>query len=493
MARGGARRPDRPPAAYRPDGPAWLPTLLALSLLASSSVLLGCSGDEWVGQTAIPPPLPVDEVGAWDATPQTFATTFYVRPPGEQYGSDDGSSWTNAFSDLPAALQRGAQYYVAAGEYDEAEPDGEAYVDHTFEDPEDGEQFIGIFKATEQDHGSEDGWDSLFAEGPARFGPFAFVTGRYIIDGQTGEAATGHGIHVAVKPEACPSSHSLTLYFNWNAQSHFIGLHHLDISHCGGVGDPEGPAQDAIYGYHTDDSEVSNVTIKHCYVHDTKRVLTFILGWTNVLIEDSYYERSGQHHESSSLAMRDAENVVVRRNVFKDAINVYVSLQTVRHVHLYSNVFVGTIDGWDIWNSIHSSEPLTNVFIYGNTFYNLTGLSTGLRFSGTTTNLQVFNNIWAHNRTNQIPMAGDHDFNAFWDNWRVDTDPHQDLNEQVDEPNAQVLDADPFVDGEALDFHLTIPTDPGATLPAPYDLDHDGLRHGQDGVWDRGAFERSTP
>ncbi|MBW2458313.1 MAG: hypothetical protein JRI68_27670, partial [Deltaproteobacteria bacterium] len=268
---------------------------LAIALTAACcSLQLGCSDDEWIAQPPPPPP-PIGDVGAWDDSPQSFATTLYVRPPGETYGAGDGSSWANAFSDLPAELERGAKYYVAAGEYDDAEPNGEAYADHSFEDAEVDDQFIGIFKATAADHGDDAGWETSFAEGPARFGPLAFVTGRYILDGQTGDRDAGHGIQVAINPDACESPHALALYFTWNAQSHFIGLHHLDISLCGGVGDPEGPAQDAIYGYHTDDSDVSHVTIKHCYVHDTKRVLTFILGWSNVLIEDSYYERSGQH------------------------------------------------------------------------------------------------------------------------------------------------------------------------------------------------------
>ena len=83
----------------------------------------------------------------------------------------------------------------------------------------------------------------------------------------------------------------------------------------------------------------------------------------------------------------------VRNNVFKDAINVFVSLQTVQDVHIYGNVFVGTLADWDVWNSIHSSEPMQNVFIYNNTFYGLTGLSTGFRFTGDTNNVVVKNNL----------------------------------------------------------------------------------------------------
>jgi hypothetical protein len=313
------------------------------------------------------------------------------------------------------------------------------------------------------------------------------ITGHYLLDGVEGAGTSGHGIRIAVKPAICTNSRANSFYFDWNAQSHHVGLHHLDISFCGAVGDPTNPPQDAIYGYMTDSYSVSHVTIRNCYVHDTKRVLAFFLGWNEVVLEDSFFERSGQHHESSSLAMRNASNVVVRNNVFKDAINVFVSLQTVQHVHIQGNVFVSTLAGWDIWNSIHSSEPLQNVFIYNNTFHGLTGLSTGLRFTGETANLVVKNNLWAHNRTNQLPMAGEHDYNAFFDNIRPDS--NQDLNLTVQEEHVQVMASDPFLNAAVLDFHLKQATDPGAALGAPYDRDPDGKQRGADGTWDRGAFE----
>ena len=430
----------------------------------------------------------VDDIGAWDNGKQEFAKTYCVRPPGPTYGAGDGSSWTDAFADLPEELERGARYLVASGNYDETAPQGdEPYTDYAFDDREDGDQFIAVVKATAGDHGTDEGWKASLAQGPAVFGPVSMATGHYFLDGVEGTGNSGHGIRIVVNPAVCTDSHANAFYFAWNAQSHYVGLHHLDISFCGGVGDPAEPAQDAIYGYMTDSYDVGHVTIRDSYVHDTKRVLAFFLGWKDVLLERSFFERSGQHHESSSLAMRDARHVIVRNNVFKDAINVFVSLQDVRDVHIYGNVFVSTLAGWDIWNSIHSSEPMRNVFVHNNTFYGLTGLSTGFRFTSTTTNVQVNNNLWAHNRTNQIPMAGEHDFNAFYDNIRPDS--REDLSRAVEEDHVQVMGDDPFQDAASLDFHLRTPTDPGQTLEAIYSRDPDGKARGEDGSWDRGAFE----
>jgi len=62
------------------------------------------------------------------------------------------------------------------------------------------------------------------------------------------------------------------------------------------------------------------------------------------------------------------------------------------------------------------------------------------------------------------------------------------------EANAQTAPAtDPFVPRDSLNFQLTRPTDPGVTLPAPFNTDMRGRVRGADGVWDRGALEFVRP
>src|SRR5262249_52430766 len=53
----------------------------------------------------------------------------------------------------------------------------------------------------------------------------------------------------------------------------------------------------------------------------------------------------------------------------------------------------------------------------------------------------------------------------------------------------QVSNGIPFVNLGAGDYHLTSGTEPGLSLGAPYGMDMDGKVRGQDGTWDRGAFE----
>ncbi|MBF0227743.1 MAG: hypothetical protein HQK76_20025 [Desulfobacterales bacterium] len=127
-----------------------------------------------------------------DAMDRSFSMIFYVRPPGQTYGTGDGSSWSNAFSNLPKNLIRGSKYYMAFGDYDLG-PFTTYYEYHSFNDPEEDELYIGIYKATQQDHGTDQGWNSSLGAGNAHLGTISFTTGYYVIDGQWGEKDQGYG------------------------------------------------------------------------------------------------------------------------------------------------------------------------------------------------------------------------------------------------------------------------------------------------------------
>lgn len=75
---------------------------------------------------------------------------FYIRAGAT--GKNDGSDWTNAWTDLPETLERGAIYYIAAG----------TYGPHLFDDEEVGEQVITIKKATIDDHGIDQSWENSY-------------------------------------------------------------------------------------------------------------------------------------------------------------------------------------------------------------------------------------------------------------------------------------------------------------------------------------------
>ncbi|MEN6626348.1 MAG: hypothetical protein ABFD69_08995, partial [Candidatus Sumerlaeia bacterium] len=70
----------------------------------------------------------------------SMAADYYVRAG----AGGNGSDWANAYGSLPATLQRGSTYHIAAG----------SYGSHQFNDAESGTAMITIKKATAADHGT---------------------------------------------------------------------------------------------------------------------------------------------------------------------------------------------------------------------------------------------------------------------------------------------------------------------------------------------------
>jgi len=95
----------------------------------------------------------------------------YVREAAD--GAADGSSWEDAWNELPEELERGQIYLIAAGDYSA----------RTLDDPAAGDATIMIRRATRNHHGTDVGWHDEYADGPASFGPLAFQSPLWIFDG----------------------------------------------------------------------------------------------------------------------------------------------------------------------------------------------------------------------------------------------------------------------------------------------------------------------
>ncbi len=420
----------------------------------------------------------------------SFDQTFYVRPPGNPYGTGDGSSWTNAFADLPETLIRGAKYYLASGNYDLV-PFSEHYEWHGFNDAEDGDKYIGVFKATANDHGTNDGWEEAFGEGTANLGPITLTTGNYIFDGQTGEKTSGHGFKLTTRDT--DNFQAKIVCFPWNSKSHHIKFSHVDFEHSGNYGyNSLNPAHDVIKGDPVDESvKLRYLYFTNCYIHDANRSLLTLLDAENVLFESCYFARGGLHQECSSIAVRLSKNIVFRRNIFEDTKNVFFALRWVDNIYIYSNIFIGNIDvgHWEIYSAIHNGEGHAyNVHIYGNTFSNLKGLAGGVRLLGEHSNIFTYNNLWANCKTNNINLDGIHSHNAFYENYRVNDFPEpQKIDENIADEYKQILTSNPFTSAD--NFQLSYATEDGNHLSAPFNIDFNGNIRGVDGIWDRGAFE----
>jgi hypothetical protein len=135
---------------------------------------------------------PRPATGAWDAGAYQSApaNTFYVRAGATGNGS--GSDWTNAYTQLPSNLTRGAIYYVADG----------TYPSYAFVLPANSSAtLITVKKATPANHGTGVGWSDGYGQGQAVFSAGLSQTtntnGYLTIDGQIERARYGFKINFA--------------------------------------------------------------------------------------------------------------------------------------------------------------------------------------------------------------------------------------------------------------------------------------------------------
>lgn len=432
------------------------------------------------------------------------AQTFYVRQGAT--GTGDGSNWTNAYTALPTTLQRGATYYVAAGNYPQ----------YIFQDPESGTTYITVKKATTSDHGTNTGWSASYGNGVAHFQDFVFFTGYYIIDGQTGggPGSWGTGFGFSIHPDSAKYLVNFAKpgFGHTGQLATHVTLEHINMA-GGGYNSPTG--NDGIFAIETTNQPglgVDNLTISYCYIHDT-RVGTdplYIQWANNVTVQYTYIARnmSGASH-SQGMILDGTNNTVIRYNRFEDIngsaiINIgkIMSGTSVNNnIQIYGNLFMDSVgqpssgagvgDGAIANVGATTGYDVTGAKIYNNTFVRLTGMNTGINIPIGSNNL-VYNNIWwdcTDPSTGQgltyMYVAGTEDYNTFINslkpNWTVNT---HDVVQST---------GDPFANSANNNFSLSGPTAPGLALSAPFNVDMLGHTSDINGAWDRGAFQYAGP
>ncbi|HBG47397.1 MAG TPA: hypothetical protein DDW94_10490 [Deltaproteobacteria bacterium] len=409
------------------------------------------------------------------------AAVQYVRSG----ASGNGSSWSNAYGQLPATLVRGDTYYIAAG----------SYGGRTFNDAQSGSTYIYIKKATAADHGTDTGWSSAYA-GTATFGSLVFSKGYYDIDGKVGGGpgsfTSGHGFKIAT----AASGLGKVITIN-NVTG--IRIRHAEIyfNNLGTTGQVSGltATGDLIYAI----SGGSDLLVQYCWLHDSARTIFYPINWSNITFEYNRIERNGVNWSSSNhselFSSRQVSNVTVRYNYILDwkstgglifgGVVSSAAASTSSNIYIYGNIFEwtknwgntandGVIGGWN-----HSWMYVKTVRIFNNTFVNITDSNPSDAASifpiiSHLSDVVVQNNIW-YNANPRI-INGSHNYNWFNSN-------------SHSESNAQVSSSNPFVNYSGKNYKLSTATAGGATLSAPYNFDMDNVSRGQDGNWDRGAYE----
>jgi hypothetical protein len=402
-------------------------------------------------------------------------------------GNGDGSDWTHACPDLTgvcagSALVRGATYYVASGNYSAV----------SFSVP--GTQAITLKKASLTDHGTDTGWSSSYASGPASFPHWSFSSGNWILDGNGRTNPTsGHGFKLDLPGlnSGCSSSFCTAIWLDGTRDIDNIKFRYTEIL---GFGALVSRPLDGIYSA-TSTGSASNISFSYGYVHEFgspgRAMVAAGGGIRSWMFENSVVARI----RGMALDDQGSSNITIRNNFFEDidATAVIVSENagasaTTANMAIYGNIFwennpstYGTSNGVI---ACINGNICTNWRISNNTIAGFTGpaslsgrIDFGSSSSQSTGNISV-NNLW-YNSAN-IGTTGtwtQQDYNAYFSSSGAPSEPH-----------GQVESTNPFINSAAGDFRLTSPALAGLSLPAPYDSGILGAFANGSGLWSRGAY-----
>jgi hypothetical protein len=440
---------------------------------------------------------------------------YYVRAGAT--GANDGSSWADAWTELPyrltgkdmrkssnGVLERGATYYIADGEYP-------SYI---FDAAEDGDAVITIKKATIDDHGTDVGWDNSYGDGQAVLEPIIIHTGYWVIDGSRRDSKnSGHGFKIVIPGDKEGIAENCIKVVGPTISTRVNNITVKYFEFTSAIGEyPHGEQYIVKNGYeHTNGGD--NVYIGYCYFHHFIGPMQRTRQMTRLTAEHNYYEDNknypdGPHGDAIQLwgANASAEsfpssNCVIRYNEFCDIegtgyINLAWGLDKIR---IYGNVFNYSEenDKMGCWIAYFYKGKVGSVFIYNNTIVNANFVPDNNGFStfyiaGSAilegTEQYIYNNLWFNCR-----KAGVYEF----ENSGYHYISQSTLNPAYQIEDTVVLtDVDPFADQEGYDYRLATET-PGKVLTSEawwdpqYDSNKDmnGVVRGEDGVWDIGAYE----
>ena len=418
------------------------------------------------------------------------ASNLYVRAGAT--GSNNGSDWTNAYTDLPESITRGDTYYVADG----------SYGGHTINQP--GTSIITIKKATVSDHGTDAGWSNTYGDGTAVFvGNITIETPGYVvIDGQTrgSDWKTGYGFKIDVRN----GDHGLQLGTPFVTTISNITIRYLEIE---GDGVQDGPktGRSVNGGYnHT------NITFEYVYFHDSGESIIRMAKIVNLLIQYSWFARDDSTaavHAGGLICSEGCSDVTVRHNFWEDIEGTaFIETPTSGHPgcsgtnqsnwYIYGNVFFrpsvparsATGNGVVyIFDANHTGD----FHVYNNNFINLTNSFVGAEASsgsqGCISNMQARNNLFYKNQIAAGISCGSVSTCNVTHNAFFGGDPASGTS------NYAGGSGSPFTNWVTNNFTLTSSVAAammaGVTLASPYNTDLLGNSRGADGKWDRGVFE----
>jgi hypothetical protein len=445
--------------------------------------------------------------------PMVSAENLYVTPTGS--GSQDGSSWSNAFNKFsgvawgasPHQLGAGDTLWVAGGTYNESvklKGSGES------------KNYINIKRARSSDiectssSGWNTGYDSqvvispgsgawgFWAESSSQSGPghYLVIDGR-ITDGirinliqtpgmSAGIRIYGQGVfsstfrYIGIYG---PSTNAIKPEIKWDYEVKGINIQ----------------AMPSRGGWGRNDVYPSDITFEFCTISG---LVTAIFGAYHQRITYQYNNIHtieclvGEPHANIAWWSRVFDNVF-RYNEVHDcmfAVGLFFTADgdegvRSRNIYIYGNVFRDSTQPAD--RAIEIRQDNTNcgpLFIYNNTFVNMNqGINVlELLFSGAQSYIR--NNLFVSTAKGTI-------------NLNYPSDPHLTVDNNILRGNYSLFKSQgntgilplPYEWQFVRNLDLTRATSPsGIALSSPYDADVMGRARGSDGAWDIGAYEFPT-
>ena len=436
---------------------------------------------------------------------QAFAASHYINAAAT--GTNDGSSWANAFPSFAAAITsgmiRGDTYYVAGGTYNES-----PYINV----PLSGSLWVYIKKANLTDNGSDPGWDPSFATTVATVTMFDLDKGYVSIDGVTGSGTAGHGFHI-LNPGTGTNTDSVLLE---NGKGPF------SLNHCNIEGSGFAATANPTTGiYYNNSTPVKNLYVGNCWIHQvtTNGVIFIDLVGTSYndpgfTFENNVISESGgcldptNHGQGMQLGYTSELGFcIIRNNTYRNIVGsgmiVFLGSTGANHhdIQIYNNSFYITdlitynvISPGVIWAEAQRNGAtgvfITNLSVINNTFYNL-GSATASSVNGSV--------------ILEAPASGNILVNNLWENCRliganegfaVESNSgyyNNNLNVPTGIPKEVNGSATTFVNGPAYNFNLVsggYAIGRGTNFPSIFTTDANGTPRG--GVWDLGAFQFQT-
>jgi len=389
-------------------------------------------------------------------------------------GANDGTSWANAFTGIPATLVRGDTYYIAGGNYNSGT--------QTFNTPASGTIYVYLKKANVNDNGGDAGFSMAFASNQAIFtstsGPVWVINMVCLsVDGITGSGTNGYGI---VLNETSTASDSCCTIYSYAVAPDGLIVKHVECALPDPSGNYSGGSSSSEYNIYPQIwPGPSPMLLQSNYIHGG--IGTVILNGTSNVMDHCYLARTGGQGHSDMVAIPNGQNVTIKYCVFEnlmDPSTTYIEPQVnggvvPNGIYIYGNIFKATSAGEGTENpsvfSSTSGEQVLNAYIYNNTIYGLhasppsEGMSdTGVWCSSPSSTITVRNNIWQSCVYN----------------------PGMDC--AVNDHNLLNTGGASFVNAAAGNFHLAANTTAGVNLGSPYNIDPDGNTRT---TWSLGAYE----